>query len=201
MAGNPQGMHPRLARARYQERGAADQTLRAKLFAGLGLGLLAIASPIVAGDFRGTALGGSCGGVDTREAALGSQKIPLAPNVLAFKGTAFGREATITYLCQNEMLGAGVYLFPMHDYTEAATDYKAAYAAFLSSFGPPYAIFPTDTATLPSTDADVPKEFSASWRVDDLVIHAHLIPSGDGSKHNWRAQVSVQPPRAAPRVP
>jgi hypothetical protein len=156
--------------------------------------LLAIASPVVAGDFRGTVFGTPCAGANEREAALGSEKItPFAANVLSFKGTAFGRDVIITYVCESKDLVLGLYLFPMHDYADAAADYQAAYAAFLSSDGPPSPVFPTDTATLPLADAVAPKELSASWSVYKLVIHAHLTPSGDGSKHNWRTQVSVQP--------
>jgi hypothetical protein len=155
-------------------------------------GLLIIAPPAIAADFRGTPLGGSCAGIEVLEDALGSQKGWSDPGVKAFRGRAFDRDVTIIYLCEKDTLAVGDYLFPMQEYDVAVADFTAAYANFSSAYGAPSNVFPSDSAPFPSVGASAPKEYGASWVTDELHVHVRLIPAGDGSRHNWHVMVAVQ---------
>jgi hypothetical protein len=77
--------------------------------------MIVIAAPVSAADFRTLNFGAPCDGARAREQARGSVSIPWkrveGSDAYAFRGSDFGRDLTVMYLCSKGTLFSGNYFF------------------------------------------------------------------------------------------
>jgi hypothetical protein len=146
-----------------------------------------LAGPASAADFRALDFGSPCGAVRSYEASQGSTPIPWdampGGELVAFKGRAFERDASIVYLCIQGRLVAGHYLFPSEDYERVVKSFGEIRAGLAAAYGDPF----LDT-TPRTVDADATK-YVAAWRTPRVRVSLSLVPQRKQPPMNWQVFV------------
>lgn len=96
-------------------------------------------------DFRVLNLGDSCATVRAREAAQGSTEIKRKKGgaglqSIVFRGSAFGRDLSLSYFCSDGGKGslvAGRYDFPVEKLDRAVETYHKTYTRLIALYGKP----------------------------------------------------------------
>lgn len=143
-----------------------------------------LAVPAGAADFRALDFGSPCDAVQSYEASQGSTPIPWdampGGELIAFKGRAFERDASIVYLCIQGRLVAGQYLFPSEDYERVVKSFGEIHAGLAAAHGDPF--LDTTPRTL---DADATK-YVAAWRTPRVRISLSLVSQRKQPTVHWQ---------------
>ena len=153
-----------------------------------------ISVQVTAADFRVANFGEPCVGIREREEARGSAPIawsPSRPEFIAFKGTEFGREVSILYLCPKGALFTGNYFLNNENFDDALKTLRLIYDKFFSERGVPY----FDTTPW-QADADPrgvqsdPRKYMVTWRDTHVRTTISVMPA-DKSEKAWHVFIIV----------
>jgi hypothetical protein len=155
-------------------------------------------APLSAADFRTLDFGSACAAVQELEAAIGSRPMPGAsnPNVQAFKGRAFDRDASIVYVCKDGKLAAGNYFFPGQHFDSALRNLHDVYDTLSGKYGAPFInhspwqVGPSKDTTLIASD---PSTYSVTWRSERIDTTISLVSNGDALGADWEVMVVQSP--------
>lgn len=144
-----------------------------------------IAWPAAAADFRALDFDSPCDAIRSFEDSQGSVPIPWdtlpGGELIAFKGRAFERDASIVYLCIQGRLAAGHLLLPAEDFERVVKSFGEVHAALAAAYGDPF----LDTS--PAADTDATK-YVAAWRTPRVRVSLSLMPERK-QPSNWQVFV------------
>jgi hypothetical protein len=143
--------------------------------------ILLVSAASVAAEFRGVELGSSCADINQVEDELGSSPIPVRSRgggEYRFSGQAYGHPIEIVYLCENDTLAIGSYLFRSAQFDSAAEYFRAAYGDLSAKLGATRFEYPgyPDAADsqFPHPGMQSPTSYTASWEGPDFSAHLSL---------------------------
>lgn len=149
---------------------------------------------VTAADFRVADFGAPCAGIGEREEALGSSSIawnPSGPEFRAFKGTEFGREVSILYLCPKGALFTGNYFFRNETFDDALKTLRSVYDKLISTYGTPYLDnTPWQSDADPRGVQSDSRRYMVTWRAARVKTTITVMPE-DTSELAWHVFVVV----------
>jgi hypothetical protein len=149
-----------------------------------------LAMRLEAADFRMSDFGESCALLAEREAALGSEPMPLngAP---AYKTKLFGHEVSIIYVCTTGVLRIGNYVFPKQTREAAVETLRVVYDDLVSTYGVPFldgSPWQYGEATIDPRAIYEPGYLTA-WRTPRVNLTAVLVQDKRDPGPNWKVMV------------
>ena len=161
--------------------------------------LLILGQAAMAADFRTLDFGQPCSTIEKKEESLGSNPIQSRSDSSShwYKARAFDADVSIVYLCVDDVLRTGSYLFERKEFDVALEQMRIAYEELTDAHGAPfldttpwqYGPGPKDIRSV----AAKPSLYVASWRTSRITVTARLLADGDAVAADWRVGIVVIP--------
>ena len=161
--------------------------------------LLALLTATVnASDVRVLNIGDSCADVEAKEAALGSKPIPWGrisgASAHAFKVRDFDGDVELMYLCYDDKLFTGNYVWRFELLDNAANSFRSVHDQLVRAYGTPFLDTPPwhvrDRAQ-PAIITSEPSAYATDWRTSR--IHAHLMIVRNRGDIGWHVTLVIGP--------
>jgi hypothetical protein len=150
-----------------------------------------------AGDFRQLDFGSSCADVRSQDLTLGSETdstFASDQGILHFRGVAFEKKVSYTYLCPQGYLAGGSYLLPSEPLELAKESYKAIFEKISHEYGVPFIDnSPWSHRVHPGMVRPEDVRYMSSWRTPRVVVTISLGQLDGEPKDGWRVFVSYSP--------
>lgn len=161
--------------------------------------LVVVSMQTHAADFRALSFGASCDQIHAYEQSQGSSREygSSNPDVIWFTGRAFERSVDIGYLCPNNLLTAGHFVFPPEHDRDAAASFRSVYDALRARYRQPFldnTPWQDGAETIdPRGIASHPRKYYVSWRSSETWVTLALMPGQEPTTGLLRVFVVIKP--------